>query len=325
MKKINLKHFEFYSAMAATLSIACFIGAAVVKDGLSSVAYANEAETPQYSRLEGKFSLNTNETIELTVESDDVDTETVEESISEFETVEQGEELIEEAEVYEEFNTYSLIEGEKCVVSIYDTPSKDGNVIGYISYGDVVRGYEYDDSFIQIEMDDDFAYISLDNIEEYNVDIIPIQENLETITQFTLSSPIKSESGLTISDIAHLLEGTNMEGYEYLYYNAEKVHGINAYFMLAVSQLESGWGKSDAALNSNNLFGIKTKKSTIKYFSSKDECCDYWVSLIERVYIGRGLDTPETIGPVYCNARWSGTIVDYMNDLVWFVEEYRNA
>lgn len=335
-ENLKIKHFEFYAALAATISATCFVISGVIAGELpiSTTAYANVMDETPTTIVEVNATEEVEETSEIVLDveietGENPDPETVEQSISEFETVEQGEveQPLEYDEIIREFNTYRVTKKNHYTVSVnvYNEPDYDSDVIGHVALDSVLVGYEYDDSFIEFEFENEFGYISLDSVEEYVVESEPVQEDMDTVNYFTLYTSIQSESGLTMEDIAYLLEGSYMEGYEYLYYNAEKVHGINAYFMLAVSQLESGWGRSDAGLYSNNLFGIMTGSGNIRYFNTKDECCEYWINLMLETYIGRGNDTPGEIGPVYCSLYWSEVICEYMNDLSAIVDRYRSA
>nr|WP_072515145.1 glucosaminidase domain-containing protein [Ndongobacter massiliensis] len=61
---------------------------------------------------------------------------------------------------------------------------------------------------------------------------------------------------LTPYEIDQVLAGTGLEGLGKDFYLAEKETGVNAIFMIALANLESGYGKSTIAREKNNLFGF---------------------------------------------------------------------
>ena len=313
MKKRKDFHLDFIAGICMVLSVTCFVlNGQIVTSAASAFigdADAYSAKTVMVGPVQDPF--------------DEYVTEIADSKISE-ETIETGEETVESIEEEEEFiPPKAYVVSSECVVPIYESADIESTVFGYISNGDVVVATPYDEVFVEFEVDEKFAYISLECLEEYVVNIQPVQE-MEVVDNFMPATSICSESGLTEDEISYLLEGSYMEDYAYLYYNAEKTYGINAYYMLAVSQLESGWGKSNAGMYYNNIFGLMTSRGGFQYFESKQDCVEYWLDLMDSFYIGRGLDSPSTIGPVYCTTgEWPNVICKYMNDLVSRAERYR--
>ena len=64
------------------------------------------------------------------------------------------------------------------------------------------------------------------------------------------------KTGLTPYEIDQVLAETGLEGLGKDFYLAEKETGVNAIFMVALANLESGYGKSTIAREKNNLFGF---------------------------------------------------------------------
>lgn len=74
---------------------------------------------------------------------------------------------------------------------------------------------------------------------------------------------------------------------------------------LAIARLETGWFKSNAYINKNNVGGM-ISKGKLMSFNSLNEGVEAFISNLSRNYIKLGLDTPEKIGKKYCpfNAEW---------------------
>lgn len=65
--------------------------------------------------------------------------------------------------------------------------------------------------------------------------------------------------------------------------------------MLTIASTESGYGRSPAARNKNNFFGIMSGKTT-RTFSSPKECFDFWVKMLSTKdrYVNAGVPTAKT-------------------------------
>lgn len=202
------------------------------------------------------------------------------------------------------------------VVPVFEEADVESAEIGYLESGDVIVGEDIGDFIKSTDTDDEF-YVSEEFLEKlqstYKTSVYHEAQDETPVPIFTNYTPIISKSGFTIEDIGFILEGTKLEGYEYLFYNTEKKYGINAELMLAICAGESGLGKSDAALYKNNLFGIMPT-GTIKAFESKDSCCDYWGKMIVESYINQGRTTLKTLAPRYCGPgydTWILEMIDY--------------
>lgn len=313
MKKKDF-HLDFCAGICMVLAVMCLIIGGQYPYVLAEPAFADATD------------IYSSEPVEVPAERpiDEYVAEIAGRAISE-ETIETGEETIESTESEAEIQTPKayVVSNSACVVPIYANADFESEIFGYVADGDVIVASMYNDEFAVFTVDEEFAYISLECLEEYVVKIQPVQE-MEVINNFTPATSITSKSGLTEDEISYLLKGSYMEDYAYLYYNAEKTHGINAYYILAVSQLESGWGKSNAGMYYNNIFGLMTGSGGFQWFETKQDCVEYWLGLMTSFYINRELDTPNEIGPVYCtSSEWPSVICKYMNDLVARVERYR--
>lgn len=137
---------------------------------------------------------------------------------------------------------------------------------------------------------------------------------------FNLSSQINTYSGLTKEEIQSITQD-----YPVLYnlsediYEMEKYNKINAFYTLGVASLESGYGKSEYAINKNNLCGLLKKNSAGEYvpihFNTQRDSIVYFAELMRDYYIPNNLLTPENIQGVYepRNNKWDDDVVSIMN------------
>ena len=99
-------------------------------------------------------------------------------------------------------------------------------------------------------------------------------------------------------------------------YKVEQENDVNGLYLLGIASFESGWGTSDLATKSNNLYGLIGRK-----FNSVDECTEYMGSWLRSAYIDKGLDTLSKIQTKYCpngGSKW-------INDVTWCANRYINA
>lgn len=95
-------------------------------------------------------------------------------------------------------------------------------------------------------------------------------------------------SNLEVRQAKDLLRGTELEGLEEYYIQAEKMHKVNAVFLMALTAVESGWGGSDLAKQKGNLSGFMAYNydvSRAKTFNSKGESIITTARVLERDYL----------------------------------------
>lgn len=109
-------------------------------------------------------------------------------------------------------------------------------------------------------------------------------------------SDVSRVSGLKESDFKLLTEGTWWEGNEEALVKLENEYGINAMFAMAVSTLESGFGRSDRAQSRNNYYGLESPR----YWDSLYSNTQYWGDLIATHYVGSGRISVASISTKYC-------------------------
>jgi hypothetical protein len=101
-----------------------------------------------------------------------------------------------------------------------------------------------------------------------------------------------------------------------------------AVLLIAISRHETGHWTSKAFIEKNNFGGIMWKNATeIKPFASYEEGLTYFVKHLKNNYFGKGLDTIEKIGAIYCpvgaandpnglNKYWVGGVTKFYNNYV---------
>ena len=144
-------------------------------------------------------------------------------------------------------------------------------------------------------------------VEEYiEPELIPYHQD-----DFNGDSSVMCMSGLTAEQIEGMLENyPGLSGLGEAIYNVEQENGVNAFYTLAVASLESGYGKSNLAVNKNNLFGLMGCS-----FDSKEECVAYFGRLMINYQDKHNITmTPNGINPRYCTTdSWASQITQLMN------------
>ena len=101
----------------------------------------------------------------------------------------------------------------------------------------------------------------------------------------------------------------------------QNTYGVNALIMYANSALESGWGRSQIAINKNNLFGHGAVDSNPYYgangYASVDDCIKYHA----KMFISEGYCDPKDYSGRYYGShlgdKESGINVKYASDPYW--------
>ncbi len=103
---------------------------------------------------------------------------------------------------------------------------------------------------------------SRDRIEAIGENLRGVREVLDYLFKpvnkdapLTPTTDLRRMSGLTVAELDYLLEGTAIEGHGIDIFRAERLHGVNAWFLLALSAHESGWWSSRIFRDKNNAFG----------------------------------------------------------------------
>lgn len=102
---------------------------------------------------------------------------------------------------------------------------------------------------------------------------------------------LRTRSNLTGDQIDAVLVGTGLYGLGDAYAKAEADYGVSALFLVALSALESAWGRSYFAVNRNNLFGFQAftnNPGAARFFESKEECIDFVARFLSVNYLSVG-------------------------------------
>lgn len=118
----------------------------------------------------------------------------------------------------------------------------------------------------------------------------------------------------TVSEINQYLEGTGLEGLGYYYKYEEAVEGMNAIALMSISILESKWGKSNIAVDKNNILSWtaydKNPYENATYFNSKSECITTCTPTIKKNYLSNN-------GIYYNGKTLDGMNVEYSSASDW--------
>ena len=80
-----------------------------------------------------------------------------------------------------------------------------------------------------------------------------------------------TESGVTEQQLSNALY-YELADYADLFVECENEYGVNAVLMASLAAMESGWARSDLAVDKNNLFGWKRSDGEYAAFDSKEQC-----------------------------------------------------
>lgn len=158
------------------------------------------------------------------------------------------------------------------------------------------------------------------------------QENEQPPYKYEYMGDLTQVTGFSAEELEALVEGTGLEGLGAFYAEKEQTHGINALFLIAVAKLESGFGKSSLARNSNNLGGLKNGKGGYMKFDSKEDCIEYQATLLRDRYLSEGGKyyagkTTKAVSKRYCegSSSWYGQVESLMEKGYNKIIELRKA
>ncbi len=129
---------------------------------------------------------------------------------------------------------------------------------------------------------------------------------------------------------AHGGKARNFIPYAQAIITAERKYSVNAFFLIGVEAMESGWITSAISNNCNNLGGVKATashptngcSSSFGYFNSKEEFIDYHAEMFHRSYLTPGGKFYEGTSPYavqkhYCpgSSSWPVTVIKIGNSL----------
>ena len=104
----------------------------------------------------------------------------------------------------------------------------------------------------------------------------------------------------------------DLKRYAGCFVEMEKEYGVNAIFLASVAALESGWCRTDIAVNNNNLFGYKNPSGNgFRYFSSKEDSIVTVAKHLKTNYLTEG-------APYYNGLSIKGINVKYCEQKDWY-------
>lgn len=167
------------------------------------------------------------------------------------------------------------------------------------------------------------------NIDEINIPTVPtttevktdnavaaVEEKPRTVIRKTTTKQeiiqnfdVRQLSNATAEELNTLLAHTPLKGKGQVFKDAEEKYGINAYFLMGITRIESSYGKhvphyrtkSGQMKSTHNLGGITGSRATGGYrdFADFDASIDGIASLLSRKYIPNGKTTPIKIAKTY--------------------------
>ena len=107
-------------------------------------------------------------------------------------------------------------------------------------------------------------------------------------TELNPESDLRVLSNLSENDYNNMLRGTRLEGLGGTFVQIEKQYNINGLYILGLACLESNFGKSNFAVQRNNLVGwnaVDSNPNKASYFKSKEECLTFVSNKLKTNYL----------------------------------------
>lgn len=185
------------------------------------------------------------------------------------------------------------------------------------------------------------AYAEYSELQAMYEDLQTNYDELQGYMNLLLESPVFNPSDVTIPSNAHIyqikyaLQDTELMDLASTFIEAEKTYNVNAFFLIGLVCLESSYGRSDRALNDNNLSGyaVYNDNSVGKKFVSKEASIMETARLIAEDYLpdGARFHTGKSIHQINqmysADPEWANKIINIANRKVneakmWGVIEY---
>lgn len=179
-----------------------------------------------------------------------------------------------------------------------------------------------------------YGWIKQENLAStsYNSNNNSKQLNITYNFEMELNKP----SGLTLEQFKKVLTDENdknnifEDNAEYFYY-IENEYNINGIFVAAIGIHESGWGKSNIAINKKNLFGYRAYDSnpygSARTFETYAEGIDLIARVLVKYYLnpkGTGIYNGEiAVGTYYNGNALSAVNKKYASDSGWANKVYK--
>ncbi len=132
-----------------------------------------------------------------------------------------------------------------------------------------------------------------------------------------LTRGINSYSYATVSDLQKVTKGTRLYGYEEKIIEMERQYQVNAFFILAVANVETGMGCAGVGKSRNNCFGMKGGSTGFQCFDNTGQSVEAFCKLIANKYFVNGRYTAHSIGQWYCDTYWATKVTDEIDNLYY--------
>jgi len=132
-----------------------------------------------------------------------------------------------------------------------------------------------------------------------------------------LTKGINSYSYASIEQLQKVTKGTPLYGYEQTILDTEKANDVNALFILAVAQTETGFGTTGTGKSRNNAFGLTSVKGGYAYYDNIGDSIKAFGRNIKNVHFNNGRFTLQQINSVYCpdNSNWAKSVETNINSV----------
>lgn len=162
-------------------------------------------------------------------------------------------------------------------------------------------------------------------IENIKIEILDIEKYIEENRKITYdSNDLRKSSNATLEELSKALEGTALYELAPAFLKAEEDYNVNAFFLIGLCALESDWGRSQRAVNDNNLtgFGVNSDDSVGINDNSKENNIMRTAKWIGEEYLSEnGLYYNGTkisdVNKKYCvNPEWSNHITNIVHGII---------
>lgn len=164
------------------------------------------------------------------------------------------------------------------------------------------------------------------SVSEVNQDSNKEKLDILQNTNDTVKLDLRKQVQISEEELNYVLDSTGLEGLAAKYIAEADEHNINVIALVAISILESGWGNSKRAQNSNNIFGLEVSRK----FKSKEECIEYTTELLDTKYLTKGGrfyrgTTLTDVNYYYCtNKKWDYKVASIMQYIKKSIMGYRD-
>lgn len=154
------------------------------------------------------------------------------------------------------------------------------------------------------------------------ISVVQPAAHAETVYDFA------EESGVTEEQLESALY-RDLSEYADVFIECEKKYGVNAILLASLAALESGWARSDLAMDKNNLFGWKQSSGEYASFESKEKCILEVAEAISEKYLSEtgeyytGDTLIENVAEYYSPSKeWIDLLKEVANGIMERCEKY---